>query len=199
MAHREHTHISDLNVSRTLRLHPICCSLHQVCITNSTVRPHCKHLGNCRVIRDGSSFVLMWLRRHTQEPLPSAAPSFIPKPPAPESARAAPPPLRCSNTSLVTSFPLHSPGRSAIKKDLCCPLSPISPPSATEPIEKPALWGEERGSENRETPGTQVEMASRGLIRDPGLTGFYSCHRTKPELKMSSNEDFRCSTGSAPW
>lgn len=101
-----------------------------------------------------------------------------------ESAWASPPPLRCSNTSLVMSFPLHSPGRSAIKKDLCCPLSPISPLSVTEQREKAALRGEERGSNNRDTRHTSEDGLERADQR-PRAYGvlFLPQNQTRTENK----------------
>ena len=143
---------------------------------NTILRPFLKHLRNGRVIKDWPSFVLTWLDRYTQASLPCAAPFFIPMLPPSELAWASshPPHARLlTNTSLVMSFPLHSRGRYVIKKDLCCPLSSISPLNTREQTERSLLF--------RERTEAVVMLKKHQALkwrwlertdRDPGLMGF---------------------------
>lgn len=110
------------------------------------------------------------------------------------------PPHPCTrlltNTSLVISFPLHSWGRYTIKKDLCCPLSPISPLNVTEQREKSQHFGERR--EAVITLERHQALKRRWLERTdqrPSAYRVYLCQRTKLELKTSSDENFLYSTG----
>lgn len=189
-----YTHILDLNASRVLQLHP-----PFAIIVSTILRPLLKHLRNSRVIKDWSSFVLTWLHRHKEPSLPCAAPFFHPHTSSLGGGMGIPPhpsALLLANTSLVTRFPLHSWGKYTIKKDLCCPLSPISPPNATEPRER--SWHFRETREAAVTLERHQALKWRWLERAdqrPRADGAYPWHRTKPELKTTSNQDFLLSTG----